>query len=149
MSRRKKWLAGILIILAGIQFIQPVRNESGQAFSSDITGVVATPPHIAAILKAACYDCHSNNTRYPWYTYVQPAGWVLARHVAEGKEELNFHLFGTYTPRRQASKLRSIASSIKDGTMPLISYKWLHPEARLTPAQREAVLHWLEGIGKD
>ncbi len=148
MSNRKKWLAGILTVLAAIQFIQPARNRSGQAFPADITAVVPTPPDVRNILHAACYDCHSNHTRYPWYAYIQPAGWFLARHVREGKEELNLHLFGEYSARRQASKLRSMESSIRDGTMPLASYSMLHPEAKLTAAQRGALLQWLRQLNR-
>ena len=83
------------------------------------------------VFKNSCYDCHSNNTRYPWYVNIQPMGWVMARHIKKGKENLNFSEFGTYSKRKQANKLRAIATSIKDGSMPLSSYTIMHTDAKL------------------
>jgi hypothetical protein len=74
MSRMKKIGLIILVVLTGIQFIQPARNENGQALPSDISRIILIPSNVQLILQTACYDCHSNHTNYPWYTYVQPIG---------------------------------------------------------------------------
>lgn len=142
MRRKKKWLLALLIAFALIQFIRPARNRSGQELNTDLTRIYGVPPDVQAILKAACYDCHSNNTRYPWYVNIQPAGWLLAKHIKDGKNELNFSEFGTYSPRRQVSKLRSIENSIQDGTMPLSSYSLLHKAARLTKQKKTLLTAW-------
>ena len=144
MSRVKKILLAILIVLVVIQFIQPVRNKSGQVLATDMATMYKCPDTVQAVLKVACYDCHSNNTNYPWYTDVQPIGWLLANHVSNGKKELNFSEFSSYTLRRQRSKLKSIANQVKDGDMPLYSYTIMHKNARLIKEQKQLVIEWAE-----
>ena len=144
MSRKKKILLAILIVFIVIQFIQPARNKNGQVLATDISKMVSLPPGVQATLKTACYDCHSNNTNYPWYTNIQPVGWMMARHIKEGREELNFSEFGSYSERRQLSKLRSIENSIKDGSMPISSYTIIHKNARLTKDEKTQIINWVE-----
>jgi hypothetical protein len=122
MSQVKKILLVILVTIIAIQFIQPARNKSGQVLPTDISKVYNIPNQIQSVLKNACYDCHSNNTNYPWYSNIQPGGWWLASHIRKGKEELNFSEFGDYSSRKQRSKLNSIAKTVEDGTMPFPSY---------------------------
>ena len=125
-----------------IQFIQPARNESGQVLDTDISKTVAVPESVQGILARSCFDCHSNNTHYPWYTYIQPGGWFMAYHVRNGKDKLNFSEFGAYSKRRQGSKLESIGKQIEDDAMPLRSYRWLHRSARLSQPEKDAVIQW-------
>lgn len=132
----------ISIVLVAIQFIQPARNKSVQEMPTDFSRNVAISPEVDALLKTACYDCHSNNTRYPWYTYVQPAGWIMSKHISNGKKELNFNEFGTYSSRRQQSKLKSIADQVNDDEMPLPSYRWLHKTARLSIKNKALIIDW-------
>lgn len=142
MSRIKKILSGTLILFIVIQFIQPARNKNGQVLANDVSKVFSLPQDVQSMLKTACYDCHSNNTNYPWYTNIQPVGWMMARHIREGKEELNFSEFGSYSLRRQTSKLRSIENSIKDGAMPMSSYTFIHKNARLTKEEKARIMDW-------
>ncbi len=144
MKIGRKILLVILVAFIAIQFIQPARNQSGQVLSTDIAMAYQIPDTVQAILKLACYDCHSNNTRYPWYTYVQPVGWLLANHIRDGKEELNFSEFGSYSNRRKQSKLKSIQSQVRDGDMPLYSYTLLHNKARLTDEQKQFIIDWAQ-----
>ena len=144
MNRVKKILLAILIVLIVIQFIQPARNKSGQVLATDMAAMYKIPDTVQAVLKVACYDCHSNNTTYPWYTYVQPVGWMLANHIRHGKKELNFNEFGSYTARRQRSKLKAIANQVKDGEMPLNSYTLMHKDARLTREQKQLIMEWVQ-----
>jgi hypothetical protein len=144
MSRTKKILFAILIILVCIQFIRPARNQSGQVLATDVSNVVPLPGEVQAIFEAACYDCHSNNTRYPWYHNVQPIAWMLNNHIQRGKKELNLSEFGSYSSRRRESKLKSIASQVRDGEMPLTSYSLMHKDARLTKDQKALLINWAQ-----
>ncbi|MDQ2863410.1 MAG: heme-binding domain-containing protein, partial [Bacteroidota bacterium] len=121
MSLLKKIFIVLLISFIAIQFIQPARNTSGHVLPTDISKTVSVPENVHAILQTACFDCHSNNTRYPWYNYVQPIAWILANHIKHGKKDLNFSEFGSYPIRRQQSKLKAIADQVRDGEMPLYS----------------------------
>jgi len=106
--------------------------------------VAVVPADVQAILKKACYHCHSNNTHYPWYVNIQPVGLYLGHHIEEGKDELNFNQFGDYSAKRQRNKLKAIVEQIRDGEMPLPSYMLLHKEARLTAAEKTAITKWVE-----
>jgi hypothetical protein len=144
MKRFKKILIGVLIVLSVMQFIRPGKNRSTIISKTDIAHVVNVPVNIHDLLKTSCYDCHSNNTNYPWYANIQPLGWWLANHIKEGKRELNFNEFRSYSQRRQLSKLKAIAESIKDGSMPLSSYTLMHQNAKLSENDKQAVIDWTE-----
>src|SRR5258706_12462848 len=129
----KKILLALLIVFIVIQFIQPTRNKSGQqVLATDITKIYNVPDSVQAVFKISCYDCHSNNTSYPWYSNIQPIAWFMAHHIKDGKADLNFSEFGSYTLRKQRSKLKEIEHSLKDGTMPLSSYILMHTKANLS-----------------
>ena len=104
----------------------------------------AVPDTVMNLLKVACYDCHSNNTHYPWYSNWQPFALYLNKHITEGKKELNFDEFGNYTSRQQKSKLKSIASQLEDNEMPLKSYKLLHSKARLNDNEKLLIINWAQ-----
>ena len=143
MSRIKAGILALLILMVTIQFIQPARNiDNGQVLPVHFTKMYHIPTDVQAVLKTSCYDCHSNNTRYPWYAKIQPGSWWLASHIREGKEELNFSEFGNYSKRRQLSKLKAIAGSIKDETMPLPAYTWLHEKAKLSNEEKVLIINW-------
>jgi heme-binding protein len=110
----------------------PVRSE------------LTAPPEIKSVLRRACYDCHSNETRWPWYTHVAPASWVIRDHVLEGRRRLNFSVWGDYAydPGTEAQKLNEIAKFATNGKMPPWYYWATHPGARLTRIEREAVARW-------
>ena len=138
----KKVLTVLLIVLVLIQFIQPARNKNSAGSSTDLTRTMDVPQNIQNILTIACYDCHSNNTNYPWYAKVQPFGWLLAKHIRNGKAEINFNEFGSYSLRRQISKLNGIAKSVENETMPLRSYRLLHKNARPPGEDRKLLTDW-------
>jgi hypothetical protein len=142
MSWVKKILLVLLIVFIAIQFMQPARNKSAQVLPTDISKVVSVPKKVKKILQTSCYDCHSNNTDYPWYNYVQPAGWILATHIRHGKRDLNFSDFGSYPIRKQQSKLKAIADQIKDEEMPLYSYTLIHNNSRLSKEQKAIIIDW-------
>jgi hypothetical protein len=144
MSRIKKILLVLLVVFIAIQFVQPARNTSGQVLPTDISKTVSLPENVHTILQTACYDCHSNNTRYPWYNYVQPVAWILTNHIKHGKKDLNFNEFGSYPARRQQSKLKAIADQVRDGEMPLYSYTIIHKKARLTKEEKSVIIQWAQ-----
>ena len=127
-----------------IQFIQPARNKSNQVLQTDIQKMYTVPDKVLVILQNSCYDCHSNNTRYPWYSFIQPGAWLMARHIKKGKANLNFSEFGVYSNRKQQSKLQAIANSIKDKTMPIWSYTLIHKNAKLLPDDKAVLLDWIK-----
>ena len=142
MNNLKKILLLLIIVFFAIQFIQPARNTNGQVLTTDISKVMSVPENVQSLLQTACYNCHSNQTNYPWYSYVQPVGWILHNHIINGKKELNFNDFGSYSKRRQQSKLKAIADQVKDDEMPLSSYRLMHKNARLTKDEKAIIINW-------
>ncbi len=144
MSRIKKIALASGIIFIAIQFIQPVRNKSGQVLPTDFAKVYTVPANVQSILQNVCYDCHSNNTDYPWYSNIQPIAWMMARHISNGKEKLNFSDFGSNTTRKQISKLKEISNEIKGGEMPITSYKLMHKNAGLSQNEKDLLMNWIQ-----
>lgn len=142
MSRIKKILLALLVVFIAMQFIRPAKNSSNALQQSDMVTNFNVPSNVAGILKTSCFDCHSNNTRYPWYAQIQPAGWLLANHIKEGKAALNFNGFTSYSHRRMLSRLKSVRNSIKDGSMPLSSYTFIHSDAKLSDESEALLLDW-------
>lgn len=106
--------------------------------------VVQKPPgEVMSLLKQACYDCHSNNTRWPWYAAIQPLGWWIQDHVEEGRAELNFSAFGRISASERGETLAHCAKLIQKGAMPLSSYVSMHPKARLDSAEIALLVDWL------
>lgn len=141
----KKILLGLLIVLAALQFVRPEKNLSGES-KNDISTKYPVPEAVAAILKPACMDCHSNTTRYPWYAEIQPVGIWLAQHVKEGKRELNFSTFTARKVAVQNHKFEEIIKMVKEGEMPLSSYTWTHKDAVLTPEQKAVITNWAQAM---
>jgi hypothetical protein len=121
--------------------------------TNDITKAVTVPDSVQTLLKTACYDCHSNFTKYPWYSNIQPVGWWLKDHIDEGKQSLNFSEFSALKPRPggrfstakalQDHKLEEVAEVVEKAEMPLNSYTIIHREAKLTEAQRKMITDWV------
>lgn len=145
-----KIIAGIaLVAFVGIQFIPTNRNQSDTVPKTDFMLVNKVPASVEVTLKESCYDCHSNNTAYPWYNKIQPAAWFLEDHIKEGKAELNFHEWGEYSDRRKNSKLRSIISQIEDDEMPLDSYTLIHRDAKLSEEEKTEILQFITQLKKN
>ena len=137
----------LLILLVVSQFIQPKRNTSATIITeNDISKVYAMPNDLHQVLINKCYDCHSNNTRYPWYFYIQPIGWWLAAHVHEGKEELNFSEFRSYDQKKTDHKLEELEEVTEDRSMPLKAYTLFHEEAKITEEDEQMIKGWLSSL---
>ncbi len=138
----------LLLTFVGIQFISTTRNQSDIVPSTDLMATYNVPEQVEVIFKTSCYDCHSNNTIYPWYNKIQPVSWIMEGHIKEAKAEVNFNEFGSYSERRQKSKFKSILSQVKDGEMPLASYTWIHREAKLSEKEKKALEDWINKMLK-
>tara|TARA_R110002050_G_scaffold200990_1_gene336056 strand:- start:3877 stop:4332 length:456 start_codon:yes stop_codon:yes gene_type:complete len=136
----------LLVAFVGIQFVPTVRNQSDLVPETDFILVNTVPKNINEKLQVSCYDCHSNNTAYPWYNKVQPVAWFLEGHIKKAKEELNFNEWADYSDRRKKSKLKSIISQIRDDEMPLTSYTFMHKEAKFSENEKKEITQWLERL---
>ena len=132
-----------LVGFVGIQFIPTERNQSYTVPETDFMLVHNVPETIQKKLQVSCYDCHSNNTQYPWYNKIQPAAWFLEDHIKEGKAELNFNEWDSLSSRRKSSKLRSIIKQIESGEMPLDSYTLIHKDAKFSEAEAEELINFI------
>ncbi|GAA4214456.1 hypothetical protein GCM10022289_48070 [Pedobacter jeongneungensis] len=140
----KKTLTGLLLITIAAQFYRLAQNNDPSAMPNHISRVVNVPGQVNATLRKACYDCHSNNTRYPWYAQIQPLNWLVNKHIKAAKAELNFDEFKNDTKRKQLSKLRAIENSLEDGTMPITSYTLIHRDAILSKHEKKQLTEWIK-----
>ncbi|MBL7792250.1 MAG: heme-binding domain-containing protein [Saprospiraceae bacterium] len=138
----------ILLVLVGLiviaQFFRIDKTAPAVNTSQDFLTLAAAPADVAALVRDACYDCHSYESKYPWYSNVAPVSWWVKNHINEGRENLNFSIYDTYSPEDKGEILEECAEVIQEGEMPLKSYTWMHPEARITDAQRQQLISWLE-----
>lgn len=142
----KRIFFGLFIVFVGIQFIPTKLNVSTEIYKSDFMNIYEVPKNISAKIKVSCYDCHSNNTAYPWYNRIQPVTWYLNKHINHGKEEVNFNAFGNYSERRQLAKLSSIIREIEADKMPLSSYLNMHENAEINNAEKKELLIFFEDL---
>ena len=133
-------LAGIFIVL---QFFQPELNQSGLG-ENNILAKEKIPEKIGTMLKHSCFDCHSNQTRYPWYDRIAPASWLVANHVREGKKQLNFSDWGSKDLSDKLAILGQIQEEVKSGSMPLPSYTLIHRDAKLSKEQVDELVKWTD-----
>lgn len=132
----------LLLVLIAMQFYRPEKNMAQGNHTAIFITETNPPEDVKLILKSTCYDCHSNNTSYPWYNNIAPVSYWLADHVKQGKDELNFSVWGSYSAKKKDHKLEEVVEVIEEGEMPLKEYTWTHTEAKLTDAQKQAVIKW-------
>ncbi len=142
----KRFFLVLLILFIGIQFFRPSKNRSDGPQPNDISTKYPVPADVQAILKTSCYDCHSNNTVYPWYAEIQPVGWWLNDHIKDGKRDLNFSEFTSYRIRRQYRKLEEVADLVKENRMPISSYTTIHKNAILNDQQKQVIYNWVQAV---
>lgn len=144
----KKILLGILIIIILIQLIRPEKNISSESIN-DISTVMDVPENVQEIIKTSCADCHSNTTKYPWYSEIAPVSWYLASHVNDGKKHLNFSEWASYNKNQKEHIIKDLKKELKSKEMPLNSYLWIHKEAVVSPEQYKILLDWVQTIKVD
>ncbi|MCA1623382.1 MAG: heme-binding domain-containing protein [Acidobacteria bacterium] len=144
----KKAVKIIAIVLAvaffAIQFYRPDRTNPLIVEAETLEASTQVPENVQKILERSCNDCHSNKTVYPWYSNISPFSWMLVDHINEGRRELNFSAWGTYTNKRKRHKLDETCEQITDGLMPHNQYLWIHRDARLSEADKKILCDWAE-----
>ena len=135
---------GLLSVIV-LQFANLSRQNPPVARGNDLLASNPPPPSVVALLKNSCYDCHSFETKWPWYSYVAPFSWRIARDVRAARASLNFSEWPHDDPRRARKRWRHIAEEVENGEMPPPSYAWLHRQARLNPQRRAELLEWAKG----
>ncbi|MDR2237618.1 MAG: heme-binding domain-containing protein [Chryseobacterium sp.] len=148
MKTVKKVIFWSLVAFTMIQFI-PV-DKTNKPVDAKVNFVEAgkAPEKVRTLLKGACYDCHSNETVYPKYAYIAPVSWSIKSHINEGREHLNFSVWGTYNKDLKESMLNKSIQTIQSKTMPMPGYIVYHKEANLTEAERSLLIHYFEEMLK-
>jgi len=142
---RKKLKWALFAALAGfglLQFTSPAR--SNPPVQNDFIAATAPPAAVAAMVRAACYDCHSSETRWPWYSRIAPISWTVASDVEYGRTNLNLSAWPANNPLRAAKRMETMSEDIQSGDMPMKKYTLIHRDARLTDAQRKQLTDWLD-----
>jgi hypothetical protein len=137
-------LGGVAVVFIGIQFVP---NELPAVESNNPGDIVLNglaSEEISTMLKTSCYACHSNETVYPWYSYVAPSSWLVAKDVREGREELNFSIWQDYEMMDKLKILDDISAEVSEGEMPMKIYTLIHPSGKLDDAQRAKIVAWAE-----
>lgn len=145
----KKILVILLVAFILIQFFPIDKNNPAPTPQMDFLTIKNTPESTAKLIRNGCYDCHSNESKYRWYSNFQPVAWFLKDHIDEGRRKLNFSTFATYEPKRQAHKLFEAIEMVEKDEMPLDSYTIIHSEAKYTEAQKQEVLQYFKKIEND
>ncbi len=140
----KKTLVIIVLVLVAIQFIRIDKTNLPVDPKQDYVNVTQAPEDVKVILKKACYDCHSNEVKYPWYTNIAPISWYVKGHINEGREHVNFSEFGKYNKYQKEHILGDLPETIQKGNMPLDSYLWIHKEAALSQKDQKVLTEWFE-----
>lgn len=136
----KKIIAGLLIIFIGIQFVGVEKTNP------PVTGDINFPQDLKSIMKRSCYDCHSNETVWPWYSSIAPVSWLVSKDVSKGRKELNFSEWDKYTDKRRTKKIKEILEEIDKGDMPMPIYTLTHRDALLTDNDKELIRNWVNSF---
>ncbi|MDH3891056.1 MAG: heme-binding domain-containing protein [candidate division Zixibacteria bacterium] len=138
MKRSKKSLIvfGIFGLLILIQFVPVTRDNP------PVTGEFDENSEVQKVFQRSCYDCHSNTTVWPWYSVVAPVSWVVADHVGEAREHLNFSTWKALPADKQAHAREEIWEEVEEGEMPMTGYLMLHSEARLSDDDKALIHQW-------
>lgn len=144
----KKIIFWIAIVFLGIQLIPVDRENKPIDNRKNFVDIYRTPDNIKVILENACYDCHSNETKYPTYSYIAPISWTIKDHINQGREHLNFSEWGSYNKELKENALERTIATVKDLEMPLPSYIGYHPKANLTTKQREELENYFKELQK-
>jgi len=144
MKLLKKVSLGVVITVVTMQFYRPTKNISPGNHTKVFIKETNPSPELIAVLKTSCYDCHSDNTAYPWYNNIAPISYWLSNHVNEGKEHLNFSGWENYSLTKKDHLLEEIEEVVQNGNMPLTEYTFLHGDAKLTEGEITSVIAWVK-----
>ena len=142
----KKILVALLLIFVIMQFFGPDKNEGDMASVDAFIAETSPPDKVHEILKNNCFDCHSDVTKYPWYSNITPVNYWMADHVKHGKGDFNMSGWESYSVKKKDHKIEELIEEVGERNMPLPSYTWTHTEAKLTDTQIENVLSWAKQV---
>lgn len=143
MTRLRKYAAITFVVIGiGSQFIRPARTNPPTDPSATMGARMSVPADVSAILARGCRDCHSNETRWPWYSNVAPLSWWVIDHVNHGRSHFNYSAWAKYPPDEAAKLLEGSCELTQKSAMPLPSYLWMHPDARLSPSDVAVLCAW-------
>lgn len=142
----KRVLVIAVVGFALLQVVQPSRTNP--PVTNDFLKATSAPPEVAGLFHAACYDCHSDETRWPWYSYVAPMSWQIAQDVNDGRWHVNLSEWPTNNANLARKKINNMSDQIDSGDMPLKKYTLIHKDARLTSEQRDELTQWLDAQAK-
>jgi hypothetical protein len=143
---KRNILIGIIALLLLIQLFRIDKTTKPVDPQKDFISVTQPNDEVAALLKIACYDCHSNQPSYPWYTNIAPVSWWIKHHINEGQHELNFSEWASYSDKKKDHKLEECIEMVEEGEMPLASYTRMHQEAKLTDAQKLKLVEFFRAV---
>ena len=146
MKRLKKIGLGLLVVLIILQFFRIDTSVPEFDPSQDFITQTQAPETMQVILKKACYDCHSYESNYPWYSQIAPVSWWMKDHINEGREHLNFSVWGSYSEKRRNHKLEECWEELEEGEMPMESYLIMHGEAELSAEEKSSFVNWLKTL---
>jgi hypothetical protein len=138
VSRGRRIAYGVAAALVVVQLVPVSRTNP------PVDAEIVVEPDVRALLRRACYDCHSHETVWPWYAWVAPVSWLVAHDVNHAREELDFSRFESYAPKKQRKKLGEVGEEVDEGHMPLWYYVLLHPTARLDDEERRRLIDWAD-----
>jgi len=145
---RKYSFVFFLLFIVILQFVKPETSNPPEDKGKFITSHIQVPDNIISKLEKACFDCHSNRTVWPWYSKISPIVYLINHDVQEGRRELNFSEWGNYDKKKMIKKLNEIESEISEGEMPPGIYKPLHPDAKLSDADKKLIIDWVKIAGE-
>ena len=145
-SKPKIILMALLTVFLLMQLARPQKNTAAVPAGKAFIDTFKVNEQVNAILAVSCYDCHSNNTNYPWYSEIQPMAWLMEKHIIDGKEKLNFDDLPPYGSRKFNSKVSQITKQIEQGKMPLDSYLWMHKGARLNTEDKKLLIDYFNSL---
>ena len=142
MRSKIRWWLALLAVIA-VASLATAPTESGRSLEPLLLGA-QIDPHVLSIIQRSCHDCHSEATRYPWYSYVAPVSFLIRHDVLEGRRHLNLSRWQEYSLVRKQRSLSEIANQVKDREMPLREYTWFHPDAKLSDSDVDALFRWTQ-----
>lgn len=146
---KKIILIVIGVLVAGLQFFRGTPPEVTMDNPDDLIANSQISSEVSTLLRSACYDCHSNETRYPWYSYITPVSWSIFDHISHGREEVNFSDWASLRKSKKVRILKDVVDEVGEGKMPLDSYTIMHSEAKLTKEQRDLLVDWAESFSEE
>ena len=147
MRRRLKQIGiAVVVLFVAIQFVPANNHNPSVNPSQTIYAIIPVPSDVRSVFDGSCKDCHSNETRWPWYAHVAPASWILAHDVHEGRKEMNFSEWGAYSPEKREDKLEEICEQVVNGDMPESKYAFIHRKSKPAERERDAVCKWTEDV---